>query len=588
MPPVLKLTAFQGEMPKIEPRLLPATVAQSAIDVRLDDGVLTPVRKRKEVNSGTLLNAKTIYKHDGSWYEWADVVHAAQGPVATDRLYYTGDGKPKMRVGATIYDLAVPKPTAALTAVAGAATSGAKTARVYVYTYVTDLGEESEPSAASNEVVVQPGQTVTLTGFAAAPSGRTNITRQRIYRTQTGRLGTTLYLIEDRAVGAGSFVDNVAVTDFAEPIPSVSYNTPPDALKGLTPMPNGMMAAFDGKKVYFCEPYQPHAWPEKYVLTTTDEIVGLGAIGTTLIVMTEGITQIASGSMPSSMSMSKLEANYPCINERSIVDLGYVIAYASTTGVVAIDAAGRHQFLTANLFNRDEYLDLEPSTWICSQHMGEYVAFYDTTNSSESVLSGMLKIPASGDPTLSRSAIQAIAAFYDRADGSLNYLPANDEHIYRYDDPSQPHRDMYWKSKEYVFSYPENFGAILIDGTSATSQAEIDKLIADRDAIISRNEAKVAGGLDIGGDTNLNSINELEINGSTLEAVPVDPLSSTTSVAIRIYADKELVFTVNDLNQTVRLPSGFEARTWEIDVTASVQIDHIILGRTVNDIASVV
>ena len=127
-------------------------------------------------------------------------------------------------------------------------------------------------------------------------------------------------------------------------MPSLSYNTPPDELEGLIALPNGMMAAYVGKKLYFSVPYQPHAWPEKYVLTVEHEIMGLGAMGTSIVVTTEAHPYLVSGSTPESMVSQKIEQNLACINKRSVVDLGYAIAYASNNGlVVARPTADRHR-----------------------------------------------------------------------------------------------------------------------------------------------------------------------------------------------------------------------------------------------------
>jgi hypothetical protein len=140
----------------------------------------------------------------------------------------------------------------------------------------------------SNEIEWQAGQTVTLSGFATATSGR-NITKQRIYRLQSSiATGADLFFIAERNDTASNYVDSSAVDDFSEVLPSRDWNHPPDTLEGLVSLPNGMMAAFVGKDLYFCEPYRPHAWPQKYVLTIDYNIVALGAYGTTIVVMTEG------------------------------------------------------------------------------------------------------------------------------------------------------------------------------------------------------------------------------------------------------------------------------------------------------------
>lgn len=118
----LKLMQFSGEIPRLLPRLLPDSGSQFAENVRLDDGGLTPVRSlRFEHALDPTDDNTTIYKFGSTWLSWDTVVNAAPGPVATDRLYYTGDGVPKMRVGTDIYSLKVQYPTAALAATIGGA-----------------------------------------------------------------------------------------------------------------------------------------------------------------------------------------------------------------------------------------------------------------------------------------------------------------------------------------------------------------------------------------------------------------------------------------------------------------------------------
>jgi hypothetical protein len=191
--PAIKITGFSGEQPRIIPRLLPAAAAQSAFNVRLDDGGLSPYYEPSSVSSlsaptGSYL---TLYRHGDTWLGFEDQVNLAQGPVAQDRLYYTGDGAPKMRVSSTVYPLALAGPSVALSGSSSGGGTGDTYTRIYVYTWVTDFGEESEPSPASAEIDWQAGETITLTGFASTPSGRT-ITKQRIYRSQTDSTGTDL------------------------------------------------------------------------------------------------------------------------------------------------------------------------------------------------------------------------------------------------------------------------------------------------------------------------------------------------------------------------------------------------------------
>jgi len=243
---LIKLIGFAGENPKIVPRALGDTLAQIAFNTRLDDGALTPIRKKRfsyQFAGVPPEGYDTIYRHQGAWYGWPGSVFAAPGPVAADRLYVMGDGAPKMIAGGVIYPLALSGPTGALTAtLSGTETSDLGSTRLYVYTWVTDFGEESEPSPVSDDIYWNPGLTVTLSGFASAPTGR-NITKQRIYRSQTSQTGTLLYLIEERDASSADYVDTVPIDGYQEALPSASWNPPPNTLTGLVAGPNGMMVS---------------------------------------------------------------------------------------------------------------------------------------------------------------------------------------------------------------------------------------------------------------------------------------------------------------------------------------------------------
>lgn len=576
--PAIKLTGFSGEQPRIIPRLMPDTAAQSAMNCRLDDGALTPFRKSSFIADTGSSDAVTIYKFGDDWLSWPTKVNAAPGPVADDRLYYTGDGVPKMRIGGDVYSLAVPPPDTALTATLGGSGSGDVVTRLYAYTWVTDFGEESEPCPASNEIQWQPGNTVTLSGFAAAPAGR-NITRQRIYRSQTSTSGTGLYLIEDRAASTSDYSDTVAVDAFQELLPSLEWNAPPDDLAGLVALPNGMMAAFRGKQLYFSEPWHPHAWPEKYVLTTDAEIVGLGAMGLSLVVLTKGQPYMASGSTPDTMQMVKIEQNLPCINANSIVDLGFAIAYASNEGLVVVKPDGTCALATANIFSADDWRLIKPETMIGGQLSGRYAAFYANTLADGTKLLGTLLIDLSGSSFLIRSSVAATAAYYDIPTGALFFLKKGTTGVHRYDAPDAERETLYWKSKQFVLPYEENFGAIRIDVNDDETDADKANAAAAIAAVVAANEVTIAAG-SILGEVNAAPLNTVPFAGDILVPIP-RPAGAMT---VRVYADRVPVATITKGNEPKRLPAGFRARTWEVDVSANVQIQQIMVAKTMDEL----
>ena len=205
---ILKLTGFMGESPRTIPRLLPDTMAQEAYNTKLENGALKPIHQGR-LDARLDAPAKTIFRHKDAWLEWDAAVDVVQGPVADDRIYFTGDGVPKILFEGETMELAVPAPTAKLTAsISGTPDPDLSSTILYTYTHVTSLGEESEPAPVSDGLLWSAGIAVTLRGFGSTPPNR-RITKQRIYRSQTSSTGNTqFYFIAERDAGAGDFVDD--------------------------------------------------------------------------------------------------------------------------------------------------------------------------------------------------------------------------------------------------------------------------------------------------------------------------------------------------------------------------------------------
>lgn len=110
----IKITNFLGIAPKLSPELLGAQFAQTAVNLNPYSGDLIPYRVSKEVDSTNRgAGVKTIYPMRdpnnatvNKWLSWTSDVDIAV-PTTLDeeeqRIYYTGDGVPKV----TDYSLAV-------------------------------------------------------------------------------------------------------------------------------------------------------------------------------------------------------------------------------------------------------------------------------------------------------------------------------------------------------------------------------------------------------------------------------------------------------------------------------------------------
>lgn len=117
----IRITTFGGIAPKVDPRSLPESAAQVAENVDLERGHLRPWYAPGVAGTLSVSGAQTIYPYRGSWLAWAGRTNVVKGPLEDDqydRIYWTGEGAPKVRglIGTTptTFPLGIPKPTAAL------------------------------------------------------------------------------------------------------------------------------------------------------------------------------------------------------------------------------------------------------------------------------------------------------------------------------------------------------------------------------------------------------------------------------------------------------------------------------------------
>lgn len=580
---MIRIGAFSGEIPKVAPRYLPEANAQLAYNCRLDDGALTPIRQAR-LDATLTAPAASIYRHNGEWLSWPVPVNVVPGPVAQDRLYITGDGAPKVRVGNSTWDLAInPPATKPTVTTEGTIDPDNYETVVYAYTFLTSLDEESEPSVLSDPVEWSSGMTSVVSGFDPAPPDRVN--RMRIYRSQTGQTGaTSLNFIAERSYTTEPFVDPWGTNPIVEPISSVDYNAPPADLRGLIALPNGIMAGFVGKTIYFSEPYIPHAWPEKYTLSTDYEIVGLGAFGASMAVLTTGNPYVVSGTAPENMVMEKLELNLPCLSARGIVDLGTAVAYPSHDGLVTISSAGA-ALVTREVVGRQQWQQLNPAGLVAGQFSGRYMASYGYSIAGTEQR-GIIIIDVNGGSAVSRASDSADDMFYEIQSGAL-YLLRNGTEVWQWDAPTQPNGELIWRSKPFVLSGHVNFGFILVEAENGISPEQAAAIQEKINAIRAQNRLKMDTG-SIGGEVGGAMFSGITFAGDSLMETddfgPGDGFDG--AVAVTVFADGKEITTVYDVNEPVRLPGGFMARTWQIEVRGNMQVLGITIGHSPSELAT--
>ena len=606
--PSLKLNNFSGLSPRTGPTNLAPNQAQVANNVKLQSGEIRAWRKPLLTYTPGLSDVNTIYKLENTtlateaWLEWATDVDVVPGPVAdtTDfRVYYTDGVIPKKTNWAlattsgtgtkpfpdAYYNLGVPAPVAAPTL---ATTVGATAeTRSYVYTYISTFGsvlEESAPSPAASINTYVTGATVTVSAFSTAPTSSAgyNITAIRIYRSVTSATSAVyLYVGQvtvtpSTGVASGSFADTVLAANLGVVIPSLLYSTPPDKLKGLIAMPNGILAGFTDNQVWFCEPYLPHAWPVAYMMTVGAPIVGLGVFGQTLVVCTTQTPYLLTGSQPGAMSQEKVPLPEPCVSKKSITSDQSGVLYASPNGLVSI-APGQADVVTRQLFTRDEWQLYASSLFVGVIYQNMYLGFYQSGSTKAALV-----IMRGDSPPLINLSVAAQAVFVARSTATVYYVDPNDNLLYTLDGDTVNNMFYQWQSKKFVLPEPTNFAVMKaqLDWDAISSVAAYNAVVAQ---IIAANQAYWATGATRFSTVNRVPLNSLRLNGSVLEPIPT--IQDVRNVQILLFANGVQVYSTGVTSQEpIRLPAGGKEYLWEIKVTGNVGLREFAMANAVGEL----
>lgn len=254
----------------------------------------------------------------------------------------------------------------------------------YVYTFVNDLGEESAPSPPSATLLKDDGTAITVVSMTAVQSGYSvdyAVETKRIYRAASGSTGTAFLFVAEIPLSQAEYIDELTDSELGDPIETDLYALPPDDLKGLLALPNGVMVGFRRNQLCFSAQNRPHAWPVEWRLNTDTDIAGIGAIDTTVVIGTKSFPYLAIGNDPSAYSMTKLEVPQACISKRSVAYLtGIGVVFASPDGLIAVSGNGNVRNLTESMFTRRQWRALLPASIIAAAHDDVYHFWYDTEN----------------------------------------------------------------------------------------------------------------------------------------------------------------------------------------------------------------
>lgn len=630
----MKLTfqQFSGIAPRIAPRLLPATLAQEALDVKLWSGELRPHYADtiiKYIPSTT----QSIYRYKWknkkyNWLGWAKSVNVVKGPVYDDennRIYLmVNDGTGFLVTDSSLledrdyingleskaYAVAIPEPGQSDIWVSGGTGSGDIESRSYVYCYVRqwsdgtiDVGKSSGPLKNSSDrsrytVDVRPGQVVDMSivdPIVHANGIGAGINKIYIYRSEVTSAGQALYSYVDQFdvntnrvtnnpaavwVSNGSYYkysDSKPNTSLGEACPSIYWDPPVGELKGLVSLQNGLFAAYKDSTVYVSDWNAPHAWPYEHTVTIDYPIVGLGSFGNTIVVCTEAAPVLITVTDPTKPTTRAIQENCPCVSAGSIVSTRNGVIFASTNGLVLINSASP-TFITEKIITQDEWLPLHPESLQAAFLNNTYYGFF--TNPTEKAAGFLFDLDSYTYSTVYNSIVssgmvytsQPTKLVYNDVEQSQLYVcyPLENKTQYSLNSFGTDSRiNKSFRWRSKVNVSPQGLF------TLSCAQVNFTKLSSLKP------EPPVWEGRLAGSALGMVYVNKQPVNGWC----KTNTIELYDKTVFNYYVDGKLRFTKNIVDsKPFRLPSGFRGETVEIELKSNSHVHSVILASSMGEL----
>lgn len=455
-------------------------------------------------------------------------------------------------------------------------------ARGYVYTWVTEYGEEGPPSP---PVVVNGWSNAiwTINCFQPMPEnmgvdyvdpvdGLTkqairNITKTRIWRTISDRAGQgTYFFVAEIPVTQAIYVDILEddVVALGEQLTSLYWYAPPEDMQAILPFPNGISVGFRKNEIWFSEAYRPHAWPPGYVITTEFPIVGIGVCGQAVIACTQGTPYVANGVNPSSMALTKINLPEPCLHRGSIVTTDTTVLYISENGLIQISQSGAGDNMTEGWISREKWQKLTPHVRIRAiKHTSAYFAFggdpirdgFTIELSGEDKTSFTIWPQAGGhrlgfNKLTSPNEMDIENVLVDAWTGVGILVQGNGVYWYDFTDQSPVVVPYRWRSKTYQQLAKRNFEVMRVFFTVPdTTPAQVARNVS----------------------------------------APQPELGDNQYGIVRVYLDEKLWTTreIRKNGELLRILSGAKGEQWQFEIEGRVNVSNLQVATSVKELATV-
>jgi len=593
----ISTSQFKGMAPKLDPNILPKEYAQTSLNVFYGSGTLIPIKDAlSEVVLDSNILYKTIYKFDTSsstydWLTWEIDVNLAKDPIYSDtynRTCITGlSDAPRVFDYNTLasrttvdttnsYLLGLPIPSKPVMALSGSNTGTSET-RAYVIAYSRkwgdgkiDDGPWSNPAETSGGIAyldVYPGDSVIVSDIPDTTSGY-GITEINVYRTVTGsstsqyqlvisfniaaaKAGSVAHVTWNSGTSKFTFTDDVDVVDLGEVGNNQMWTGPPAAMNKIITLNNGILAGVADNFIYFCEPYQCHAWPDKYRVAMDRTVVGLGAFGNTIVVCTTAEPYLITLSDPAVAVAYPVKENAPCVSGNGIVSYRDSVVYPSYSGMYRIDSAGIVN-MTQAIMDADDVANLNISTMKSAGLDTTYYGVYLDTNGQRKIFVMDMAHPEYGINICDADCTAIVSDPVQSVVYVVRKYSFNNQAIAKYNKSNVSLR-LTWKSKRFSSQDDTiNFSCARVRFKNSGASPEV----------YSYTDAELLEAVDE------RCYNEYPING-----VPGLGTALNTDVVFKYFVDGVLTFQKTLYTSApFRLPAGITGHYFEIEISSCCDV----------------
>lgn len=348
---------------------------------------------------------------------------------------------------------------------------GVSEERAYLYTFVNQYQEESAPSEAV-QISLDALQTVKVQvpGLTAPTGGYMPISKVYLYRANTASSGTAEFqFCQELSISQAStgLADTVAASALGDVLQTDNWYPPPQSLRGIVNMGNGILAAFRSNEVHFCEAYIPYAWNPFNVVTLPYAVVGLCTHAGGLVVVTSAYPYLINGVTADAMTSTRIPAIQGGVSKNAIADLGTEVVYATHDGLVVIQGNQATLELSHAFWTRKDWRERYPlsSSLRLAAHDGYVVGYFASGN-------GFIVRLDEATGTLTESTTTGNGAFvvpqadslYISTEGSVSQFAGGSRKPFE------------WWSKDFILKKPENFGTaqVVMEAASITMDVWAD------------------------------------------------------------------------------------------------------------------